>query len=137
MHWPALLRYDFITLQRPSMVRILLEQALGRRYSELPVAFESHQLATVGHMVASGLGVSAVPALCHAQMQELGARCLPLRDPQIRRTVGVVISAGQELSVAARALHEVLQSTLAAEPVAPAPPEDGHAQPLGSPAAIH
>lgn len=111
--WHALLAHDFITLQRPSMVRILLERTLARRGTELPVAFESHQLATVGRMVASGLGVSAVPALCQEQMQELGACCRPLHDPPIQRTVGIVVSAGQELSVAARALCEVLQSTLA------------------------
>jgi LysR family transcriptional regulator, carnitine catabolism transcriptional activator len=110
--WKALLSHDFITLQRPSMVRILLEQALARQHSELPVAFESHQLATVGRMVASGLGVSAVPSLCREQMHELGARCVPLVDPQIRRTVGVVRRAGQELSSAARALHDVLHTTL-------------------------
>ncbi|MGR4068169.1 LysR family transcriptional regulator [Halomonas sp. LR3S48] len=110
--WKALLVHDFITLQRPSMVRILLEQALARQHTELPVAFESHQLATVGRMVASGLGVSAVPSLCREQMHELGARCVPLYDPQIRRTVGVVLGAGQELSIAARAMHEVLQTTL-------------------------
>lgn len=110
--WKALLTHDFIALQRPSMVRILLEQALARRNTELPVAFESHQLATVGRMVASGLGVSAVPALCRGQMHELGARCVPLIDPQIRRTVGVVVGAGQELSTAARALYDVLQTTL-------------------------
>ncbi|QOR38930.1 LysR family transcriptional regulator [Billgrantia diversa] len=114
--WKALLRYDFITLQRPSMVRILLEQALARQQTELPVAFESHQLATVGRMVASGLGVSAVPSLCREQMHELGARCVPLYDPQIRRTVGVILGAGQELSTAARALREVLQTTLCEPP---------------------
>ncbi|MBW6391910.1 LysR family transcriptional regulator [Billgrantia antri] len=110
--WKTLLAHDFITLQRPSMVRILLEQTLARRHAELPVAFESHQLATVGRMVASGLGVSAVPTLCREQMHELGARCVPLYEPQICRTVGVVVSAGQELSIAARALFEVLQTTL-------------------------
>ncbi|MCE9662453.1 LysR family transcriptional regulator [Halomonas sp. M5N1S17] len=110
--WNVLLDHDFITLQRPSMVRILMEQALALRGTELPVAFESHQLATVGRMVASGLGVSAVPALCREQMHELGARCVTLHDPQIRRTVGVVIGAGQELSTAARALYEVLRTTL-------------------------
>ncbi|MCE8002092.1 LysR family transcriptional regulator [Billgrantia ethanolica] len=110
--WQALLAHDFITLQRPSMVRILLEQALARQHTELPVAFESHQLATVGRMVASGLGVSAVPSLCREQMHELGARCVPLFEPQIQRTVGIVLGAGQELSIAARSLHEVLQTTL-------------------------
>lgn len=114
--WKALLRHDFITLQRPSMVRILLEQALARQQTELPVAFESHQLATVGRMVASGLGASAVPSLCREQMHELGARCVPLYAPQIRRTVGVVLGAGQELSTAARALREVLQTTLCEPP---------------------
>lgn len=111
VNWSALLQHDFITLQRPSMVRILLEQTLADQQIELPVAFESHQLATVGRMVASGLGVSAVPALCRAQMHELGARCIPLHAPCIQRTVGVVLSAGQELSTAARALHDVLQTT--------------------------
>ncbi|BBI61842.1 hypothetical protein HSBAA_31480 [Vreelandella sulfidaeris] len=46
--WSTLLSHDFITLQRPSMVRRLLEQELRKQHMELPVAFESHQLSTVG-----------------------------------------------------------------------------------------
>ncbi len=59
----GLLTLDFITLQRPSAVRLLLEQELARSGRTLEVAFESHQLVTVGHMVANGLRASAVPAL--------------------------------------------------------------------------
>ncbi|WP_163557631.1 LysR family transcriptional regulator [Halomonas sp. NO4] len=112
LRWAELLRDDFITLQRPSMVRLLLEQELAEQGIELPVAFESHQLATVGRMVASGLGVSAVPALCRQQMHELGGRCLPLTEPIIARPVGVLSPAGQELSVAAQAMQEILAATL-------------------------
>ena len=61
--WKELLTLDFITLQRPSAVRLLLEQELARSGRTLEVAFESHQLVTVGRMVANGLGASAVPAL--------------------------------------------------------------------------
>ena len=106
--WQTLLTQPFITLQRPSTVRVMLEEHLRARDMGLPVAFESHQLATVGRMVASGLGVSAVPALCIGQMRELGAYCLTLRDP-LERAIGVLTKPGHELSAAAQALFDVLQ----------------------------
>lgn len=108
LHWNELLKEDFIALQRPSAVRLLLEQSIAAQHGRLAVAFESHQLATVGRMVASGLGVSAVPALCVEQMHELGARCIPLEGPRIERRIGLMTLADQQLSVAAQALREVL-----------------------------
>ncbi|AXA52939.1 LysR substrate-binding domain-containing protein [Pseudomonas thivervalensis] len=107
--WQALLEQPFITLQRPSTVRVMLEEHLQARGMRLPVEFESHQLATVGRMVASGLGVSAVPALCVGQMHELGARCITLSDPVIERAIGVLTKPGHELSAAAQALFDTLR----------------------------
>ncbi|AHL34991.1 LysR family transcriptional regulator [Pseudomonas brassicacearum] len=107
--WQTLLEQPFITLQRPSTVRVMLEEHLQARGMRLPVEFESHQLATVGRMVASGLGVSAVPALCVGQMHELGARCIPLSDPVIERAIGVLTKPGHELSAAAQALFDTLR----------------------------
>ncbi|SDN09179.1 LysR family transcriptional regulator [Vreelandella arcis] len=112
LSWEQLLSEDFMTLQRPSMVRRLLEQALAKQHIDLPVAFESHQLSTVGRMVAEGLGVSAVPSMCLRQMQALGARCLPLTSPTIACHVGILTQ--QELSVAAHALRAVLMETVQA-----------------------
>ena len=109
VHWKTLLEQPFITLQRPSTVRVMLEEHLRARGMKLPVEFESHQLATVGRMVASGLGVSAVPALCVGQMHELGARCITLSDPVIERAVGVLTKPGHELSAAAQALFDTLK----------------------------
>ncbi|WP_111498004.1 MULTISPECIES: LysR family transcriptional regulator [Marinobacter] len=109
--WSQLLEYPFIALQRPSAVRYMLEDALASREQTLPVEFESHQLSTVGRMVASGLGVSVVPALCIGQMRELGARCLALRDPVIERPIGVLQSSERGLSVAGQALLDTLLTT--------------------------
>lgn len=106
--WAQLLQEDFIALQRPSAVRLLLEQDIKAEHGRLSVAFESHQLSTVGRMVANGLGVSAVPSLCIRQMQELGARCLPLEGPCIERRIGLIRLAEHKLSAAAQALQEVL-----------------------------
>ncbi|PPC76039.1 LysR family transcriptional regulator [Pokkaliibacter plantistimulans] len=106
-----LFSYDFITLQRPSSVRLLIE----RRASEMGLmpktAFDTHQLATVGRMVATGLGVSAVPALCRQQMEEIGAICRPLRNPVISRRVGILSRRRSGLSVAAEAMQQVLIDT--------------------------
>jgi LysR family carnitine catabolism transcriptional activator len=106
--WSELLGQDFIALQRPSAVRLLLEQAILARHGKLSVAFESHQLSTIGRMVANGLGVSAVPSLCIGQMQELGAVCVPLVEPRIERRIGLTMLADHKLSAAAQALREVL-----------------------------
>ena len=105
--WPELLVHPFIALQRPSMVRSLMEKRLSQSGLELTVSLECHQLATVGALVAAGLGVSAVPNLCSRQMRLLGVRCVPLRGPTIERSVGIVTRGEGELSAAARALHEI------------------------------
>jgi len=68
---------------------------------------ECHQLSTVGGLVAAGLGVSAVPALCARQMKLLGARCVPLHEPTIERGVGLIMRQRAELSVAVRAMHDI------------------------------
>lgn len=119
--WQSLLEQPFITLQRPSTVRVMLEEHLRKRQMNLPVAFESHQLATVGRMVASGLGVSAVPALCAGQMRELGAHCITLRDPVVERAIGVLTKPGHELSSAAQALFDILRGAGLAERLAVVP----------------
>ncbi|WP_028694101.1 LysR family transcriptional regulator [Pseudomonas cremoricolorata] len=108
--WAQLLAQDFIALQRPSAVRLLLEEHAPVAAGSLAVAFESHQLSTIGRMVASGLGVSAVPALCIRQMQELGARCVTLVEPCVERRIGVMALSEQKLSTAAQALLEVVLS---------------------------
>lgn len=112
LSWQELLTLDFITLQRPSAVRLMLEEALARSGRQLDVALESHQLVTVGRMVASGLGGSAVPALCKTQMASLGAVCIPLSDPPIEKCVGAIHAGHLPLSKAAQALLDTLKGFL-------------------------
>ncbi|RUA21920.1 hypothetical protein DSL92_08990 [Billgrantia gudaonensis] len=99
--WHALLTHDFITLQRPSMVRILLERTLARRGTELrwPSKPSTGHRGTWWPAGSGECRPGSVPGA------DAGARGVlrPLHDPPIQRTVGIVVSAGQELSVAARA----------------------------------
>ncbi|MFV0276363.1 MAG: LysR substrate-binding domain-containing protein [Parahaliea sp.] len=58
--------------------------------------------------MASGLGVSIVPALCREQMREQGVQCLPLVEPAISRRVGIFTRRRHPLSGPAQVLHRLL-----------------------------
>ncbi|MFT2109949.1 LysR family transcriptional regulator [Marinomonas sp. 2405UD68-3] len=109
--WRHLLKDDFITLQRPSSLRQLIEETLEKNDLTLSVAYDAHQLATVGRMVATGLGVAVVPALCEQQMREQGAHCLPVVEPMIERDIGIITRSRTQLSTAAVTMIDVLIRT--------------------------
>ncbi len=108
--WAQLVEAPFIALQRPSSVRLMLEQELKQKGLEWRVALESHQLATIGSLVAAGLGVSVVPNLCRPHMTALGAICKPVTDPVINKPVGIITRKDHELSVAAQSFFEALEA---------------------------
>lgn len=116
LSWSSLKNVSFLTLQRPSSIRKLIEDTLEASGINLPVELEAHQLATIGRMVAIGLGVSAVPALCIAQMEEMGAICRPLINPSVSRRVGIVTRRRYPLSTAAEAMVEILKSVFLVNP---------------------
>ncbi|WP_432473496.1 LysR substrate-binding domain-containing protein [Amphritea sp. HPY] len=107
--WELLLKGDFIALQRPSSIRLLIENKLRQLGLQVAPEFETHQLATIGRMVATGLGVSAVPSLCLRQMRELGAECRELNTPVMSRQVGIVTRRRYPLSTAAQSLQDIVQ----------------------------
>ncbi|GGK82370.1 LysR family transcriptional regulator [Amphritea balenae] len=109
--WQALLKDDFIALQRPSSIRLLIENKLRQLGMQVAPEFETHQLATIGRMVATGLGVSAVPSLCIQQMRELGAECRELVTPIMSRPVGIVTRKRYPLSTAAKSLVDIIESS--------------------------
>ncbi|BBB26349.1 LysR family transcriptional regulator [Amphritea japonica] len=111
--WQALLDNDFIALQRPSSIRLLIEAKLRQLGLQVLPEFETHQLATIGRMVATGLGVSAVPSLCIQQMRESGAICRELDTPVMSRPVGILTRKRYPLSKAAVSLVDIIQGAAA------------------------
>lgn len=109
LHWQALCAYPYVALQRPSSLRALIDRHLQVQGLSLNVVLEANQLATVGRMVVTGLGVSAVPQLCEPQMRELGLVCIPLSGPDIERQVGVLTHRRRPLSQAACAMIDELK----------------------------
>ncbi|MEH6582755.1 MAG: LysR family transcriptional regulator [Halioglobus sp.] len=108
LKWRELQNYPYIALQRPSSIRLLVDQILQDHDIALTPAFEAHQLASIGRMVTAGLGISTVPALSSGQMMEMGAECRPVTAPVITRKVGVITRKRYPLSVAAEAMIKVI-----------------------------
>lgn len=106
--WEALVDDTLIMLQKPSSMRLYIEEVLNEHQLQISPAIEVNQLATVGKLVALGLGVSTVPKMCEQQMIESGAVCVPLDTPKIERSVGVIWRTRFALSAAAKALHKQL-----------------------------
>lgn len=108
--WRAITAYPLLLLQQPSSIRAMIDKALASHQLQASVEMEAHQLATLGKMVAAGLGISVVPTLYSEQMQALGAVCKPLRNPVIEREVGVLHRRNVPLSAAAEAMIDSLRA---------------------------
>jgi len=109
MKWEHLVKHPFITLQRPSSIRLLMDKMLAEQGIFLNVAFETNQLATVVQMVATELGVSAIPSLYKQQMQSLDVEFRELTAPTISRRVGIITRRRYPLSKTAQAFMDILR----------------------------
>jgi len=108
IRWHDIASEPFILLQRPSSIRQLIEEAILEHDIVLRVEFEANQLATIGQMVATGLGVSAMPSLCQTQLHSLGAVCRPIADPIVSRRVGIITKRRSPLSIAAQGFKQLI-----------------------------
>lgn len=110
--WAQLISGEVIALQRPSNIRMQIERELEPEGLGLAPAYEAHQLATIGRMAATGLGVGIIPTLCSGQMEELGAVCRPLVSPIIARRVGIITRKRAALSAAAQGIVNELKLSI-------------------------
>ena len=106
-----LVDYPLVALNRGSSTRRWTDAAIAQTRLEPPRIFEAFQLTTVGSMVAAGVGVALVPALCQAQMQNLGALCRPVLGG-IERPVGIFTRQRYPVSSAAQEMINLLVNQL-------------------------
>ena len=80
-------------------------QSVGER---LDILCDARQIATVGRMVAAGLGISVLPSLSFRQIAADGIEYRPLVEPTIRRELGIILSRRHPPSAATSALRELI-----------------------------
>jgi LysR family transcriptional regulator, carnitine catabolism transcriptional activator len=106
--WNQLASYPFIGINRLSSSRQDIDRVMQSVGARLDILCDARQIATVGRMVAAGLGISVLPSLSFRQIATDGIEHRPLVEPTIRRELGIVLSRRHPPSAAATALRQLI-----------------------------
>lgn len=107
INWSDLSEQPLIISQR-SGNRALIDQALSRSNLRLNWSFEVIHLSTSFGLVEAGLGISIVPCLSLPLARNRSIVVVPVCDPIVHRTVGIVERRTGQVSHAARAVRKML-----------------------------
>lgn len=109
--WSAIAGERLISVARSSGNRQLLDDVLTKAGIQANFAFEVSHIGTLLGMVEAGLGLAAVPRM--ALPANHGAVIgLPLKNPTISRSLGLLTRQGLALRPAAAMFHEHLSAAL-------------------------
>ncbi|HCW3756715.1 TPA: LysR family transcriptional regulator, partial [Acinetobacter baumannii] len=108
--WHELCSNPFVTLQKPSIVRYLVEQNCLRNNITLDLKVECHQISSLSSFVAYGIGVSAIPRHFAKHIDKEHNVLIDLKDEAIHKTVGIVYKKIFEISnISAQFIEALVQ----------------------------
>jgi DNA-binding transcriptional LysR family regulator len=108
--WSELGRYDFMTVDKASGNRLVMDLALASTRERPQACFETRHVSTLVSFVESGLGVAAVPRLSMPRKGHPSLVSVPIVEPEVTRTVGLIKRRGRSLSPAAEHLYAMLRA---------------------------
>jgi DNA-binding transcriptional LysR family regulator len=106
--WAELGRYDYMTVSKSSGNRLLIDLALARMGERPRWFYETRHISTLLGLVEAGLGVTAVPRLAMPQAEHPTLASLPLVEPTVTRTLGLIRRRGRSLLPAAQELYALV-----------------------------
>lgn len=106
--WTELNTYDYMSVAKASGNRLLLDLALADA-PDLPRSFcEVRHVMSVVSLVEAGVGIAAVPRLAMPADDHPILVSVPLVEPVVSRTIGLIRRRGRVLSAAAQQLYEMI-----------------------------
>ena len=109
--WAELGQYDFMTVDKSSGNRLLVDLALANSNVRPSWCFEARHVSTLLGLVEAGLGVAVVPRLSMPQGEHATLAMVELVEPTVDRTVGLIRRRGRELPPAAQKLYQLIEKT--------------------------
>jgi DNA-binding transcriptional LysR family regulator len=106
--WAELGKYDYMTVAKASGNRFLLDLALADTPGRPRSFCEVRHVMTVVSLVEAGLGIAAVPELAMPPGEHPTLVSIPLVEPAVTRTVGLIRRRGRTLSPAAQHLYDMI-----------------------------
>lgn len=115
VNWSELARVPLVRISPAAGNRALIDDALGSRRDTLLWRYEAQHVATAVSIVIAGLGLAVVPRLAVDMAGSPGLKAVPLRNPGVTRTLGLLTKRGTSLSAPAEFLAELIEARLKAE----------------------
>ena len=107
--WAQMHEHDYISLDKTSGNRLVLDQALVRLHPHKPSICETRHVTTMIGMVEAGLGIAAVPSIAMPRGAHPILVGVPLVEPEVVRNVGLIKRRGRTLTPAALELHRLVR----------------------------
>jgi DNA-binding transcriptional LysR family regulator len=108
LKWAELTGYPLVGVSRHSGNRTILDNALAAAKIELNWFYEVNHLSTSLGLVEPGLGISVLPRLATPQGKHPLIVAIPIKDPVVTRTIGIVERRSGHLSPAAGRFRDML-----------------------------
>ncbi|MFJ3522404.1 LysR family transcriptional regulator [Pseudomonas sp. NPDC090203] len=107
--WEEMYEHDYISLDKTSGNRLVLDQALMRLHPKRPSICETRHVTTMIGLVEAGLGVAAVPSIAMPAAPHPILVSVPLIEPEVLRNVGLIKRRGRTLTPAAIELEKLVR----------------------------
>lgn len=104
--WHELAQYDCVTQAQGSGNRLLIDQALSSPVTQPHWVCEVQHVPTLLSLVRRGVGIGAVP---HHAIGGTDLCAIPLVQPQVRRSIGLISRRGKGLSAMALRFQEAVR----------------------------
>lgn len=112
VRWEELAAHDYMTVTKASGNRVLLDMALTRLATRPRWFCEAQHVSTLVSFVEAGLGVAAVPELALPPPPHPGLVAVPLVEPSLTRSVGLIRRVGRGLPPAAQQLSDQIRAAV-------------------------
>lgn len=108
--WRELYEHDYVSVDRTSGNRLVLDQALNAVVPKGPSVCETRHVTSLLRLVEEGIGVAAVPSMAMPAPEQSNLTSVPLKDPVVTRRIGLMTRRGRQLTPAAEAFYQLIVS---------------------------
>lgn len=112
LNWKDTVDERYISVAKSSGNRSVIDAALAGIEKHPVIVCEVNHVSGVLALVEAGLGVAAVPGLSVLPGRQGGIVGVPLANPEIKRTLGLITRRGHSMAPAARTLFDMLADSL-------------------------
>lgn len=105
--WAELVHFDYITVDKSSGNRLMIDQAIASLPTSPQSIFETRHGTTMIGLVEAGLGVAVVPSMAMPGPDHPLLVSVPLQEPVVKRSVGLIKRRSTVLTPAAEQLYNL------------------------------